>query len=163
MQRHKSWVHSFCLRYVSDADAAFDVTQETFVAAWRSIGRFDQNRPWTTWLRAIALNKCRDRGRRELVRRAIRGVLGADSEESLAHADPAPDPEARLVHKESSDRVSRAIAELPQRLKEPLLLTCFDGLSHAEAGDLLGVSPKTIETRVYRARRKLVLQLGIPD
>lgn len=163
MQRHKSWVHRFCLRYVSEADAAFDVTQETFVSAWRSIDRFDNSRPWTTWLRAIALNKCRDRGRREVVRRAIRGVLGAEAEETLAHADPSPNPEEQLVEVESTRQISQAIARLPERLKEPLILTCFDGLSHAEAASLLGVTPKTIETRVYRARRKLAEQLRLRE
>jgi RNA polymerase sigma-70 factor (ECF subfamily) len=51
--------------------------------------------------------------------------------------------------------VQRAINRLPAKLKEPLLLTYFDELSQQEAADLLGVTLKTVETRVYRARQRL--------
>jgi len=55
--------------------------------------------------------------------------------------------------------LQRAIDRLPQKLKEPLLLTYFDELSQQEAADVLGVTVKTIETRVYRARQQLAALL----
>ena len=79
MRRHKAGLYRFVRRYVGDADGAVDVVQESFVAAWRALRRFDGRRPFGVWLRAIALNKCRDRGRRQLVRRLAFGDKDAES------------------------------------------------------------------------------------
>lgn len=159
MQRHKPALYGFVRRYVGDADAAVDVVQETFVAAWRALARYDARRPFVVWLRAIALNKCRDRGRRLAVRRFILGDKDDQSPEAQAQPDPAPIGDGQLISAQRRAVVQTAINQLPAKLKEPLLLTYFDDLSQQEAADLLGVTAKTIETRVYRARQKLALLL----
>jgi RNA polymerase sigma-70 factor (ECF subfamily) len=51
--------------------------------------------------------------------------------------------------------LDKAIAELPAQLQEPLLLTAFEGMSQIEAGKALGISPKAVELRIYRARKQL--------
>ena len=155
LQRHKPGLYGFVRRYVSDADAAVDVVQETFVAAWRSLARFDGRRPFAVWLRAIALNKCRDRARRLAVRRFILGDKDEQSAEAIAQPDPEPYGEANLIPIERRAVFRKAIDQLPTKLKEPLLLTYFDDLTQQEAADLLGVTVKTVETRVYRARQRL--------
>lgn len=160
MRRHKDSLYRFVRRYVGDADAAYDVVQESFVAAWRAVGKFDGRRSFATWLRAIALNKCRDRGRRLAVRRAILGDRDLDSHEAQTVAAPGVSAEAALLDAEAVARLDWAIARLPAKLKEPLLLTYFDALSQQEAADLLGVTVKTIETRVYRARLRLAELVG---
>lgn len=160
MRRHKEGLYRFVRRYAGDPDAAYEVVQETFVAAWKAVDRFDGRRPFATWLRAIALNKCRDRGRRLAVRRAILGERDLDSPEAQGRADPAATPEETLARAQSVARLDRAIARLPTKLKEPLLLTYFEEMSQQEAGDLLGVSAKTIEMRVYRARQHLAALLS---
>ena len=76
MRRHKGWLYQFIRRYVADRDDAYDVLQESFVSAWGALARFDPERPFEAWLRRIALNKCRDRARRNAVRRAALRVFG---------------------------------------------------------------------------------------
>lgn len=154
LRRHKPALYGFARRYVGDTDAV-DVVQETFVAAWRALARYDARRPLAVWLRAIALNKCRDRARRLAVRRFILGEKDDQSPEAQAQPDPAPVADARLISAQRRAAIQKAISQLPARLKEPLLLTYFDDLSQQEAADLLGVTVKTIETRVYRARQRL--------
>ena len=155
MRRHNPPLYGFVRRYVADADAAVDVVQETFVAAWKALARFDGQRAFPVWLRAIALNKCRDRARRLAVRRLILGEKDEQSPEAQAQPDPAPDGEDSIVSAQRRALVQKAIDRLPIKLKEPLLLTYFDELTHQEAASLLGVTVKTIETRVYRARQRL--------
>ena len=75
-------------------------------------------------------------------------------------ADAQPDAEARWMAEQELVALDRAIAGLPRALKEPLLLTVFEGLSQAEAGRELGISAKAVETRVYRARRALTEVIG---
>jgi len=163
MRRHKGKLYGFVRRYAGDSDAAFEVVQETFVSAWKALGRYDASRPFAVWLRAIALNKCRDRGRRQTVRRLIFGEVDPESAEAQRQADPSPGADETLIGRDQRDTLAGAIARLPQKLKEPLLLTYFDDLSQQEAGQLLGISAKAVETRVYRARRRLAEQLGVDE
>lgn len=155
IRRHQPSLYGFVRRYVGEADAAVDVVQETFVAAWKALARFDGRRAFPVWLRAIALNKCRDRARRLAVRRLILGEKDEHSPEAQAQPDPAPDGEESMVSAQRRAVIQKAIDRLPVKLKEPLLLTYFDDLTQQEAATLLGVTVKTIETRVYRARQQL--------
>lgn len=153
MQRHKQRLYLFVRRYVGDADEAMDLMQESFVAAWSALDRFDLKRPFTVWLRRIAINKCRDWSRRRRVRQFFFAATSLNEATSQAASETSeasdPELETRLAE------LDRAIAALPSALKEALLLTAFDGLSQQEAGELLGVSAKAIETRIYRAKQHL--------
>ena len=154
MGRHKHWVYRFVRRYVGDADEAYDVVQDAFVAALSNLHRYDPQRPLEAWLRRIALNKCRDRARRAAVRRAI-GLSRRGPQETEAVADPAAGADLGLARGFALLALDRAIAALPAALKGALVLTALEGLSHADAGAVLGLSAKAVEARVARARRRL--------
>jgi RNA polymerase sigma-70 factor (ECF subfamily) len=159
MRIHKEPIYRFVRRYMGDADEAYDVVQDTFVAAWNALSGFDTTRPLTAWLRRIALNKCRDWSRRRQVRRFFFTAESIDSSpRDIAAPAPTDDGglEVQLI------ALDAQLAALPPSLKEPLLLTLFDGLSHKEAARMLNVSPKAIETRIYRARQILARQLSQP-
>lgn len=160
MRRHKGALHAFARRHVGDADVALEVVQESFLAAWKALGRYDRSRPFGAWMRAIVLNKCRDRGRRLLVRRIILGDRSIDAPGSPDYADTALGPEASALRAEQLARLEAAIARLPEALKEPLILTYLEGYSQQEAAALLNVSVKAVETRAYRARKRLADWLG---
>ncbi len=163
MRQHTHDLFRFARRYTGDAESARDVVQETFVSAWKALRRYDQARPFGVWLRAIALNKCRDLARRRFLRRVVLGQADPDGFETQSRSDPAPDAEAQLIARQHIEQIDRAVAGLPPGLKEPLLLTVFEGLSHSAAGDLLGLTAKAVEIRVYRARRRLAEVLGLGD
>lgn len=158
MGRHKHWLYRFVRRYVGDADEAYDVVQEAFVSALSNLGRYDPERPFEAWLRRIALNKCRDRARRDAVRRAF-GLSRRGPEETEAVADPAAGADEALGAQAALGALETAIAALPPALKEPLVLTVLEGLPQKEAGALLGLSAKAVEVRVYRAKRQLAEML----
>jgi RNA polymerase sigma factor (sigma-70 family) len=153
IRREKAGLYAFVRRYVGDPDDAYDVVQDAFVAAWRSMGRYDPNRAFGVWLRTIALNKCRDHGRRAKVRRLVLSAFAAEPK-APARADDNP----------GLARLDAAIAQLPALYKDPLLLTTAGGLSTAEAAMALQTSPKAIEMRLYRARQCLgELMAKIPE
>ncbi|MDB5458475.1 MAG: polymerase sigma-70 factor,ECF subfamily [Caulobacteraceae bacterium] len=162
MGRHKHWLYRFVRRYVGDAEEAYDVLQDAFVAALSNLSRYDPGRPFEAWLRRIALNKCRDRARREAVRRAF-GLSRRGPEETEAVADTAAIADQTLATSHAIKALDRAIAALPSALKEPLVLTVLEGLSQKEAGALLGLSPKAVEVRVYRAKKQLAEALDRDD
>jgi RNA polymerase sigma factor CnrH len=158
VSRHKGWAYQFVRRYVGNSADAYDVLQETFFSAWRALARYERDRPFEFWLRRIALNKCRDRNRRETVRRLIGARSGAEESDEIQ--DPAPGPSALTEGDQELRLLERYIAKLPRSLMEPLLLTALEGLSQEEAGKLLGISAKAIETKVYRARMRLTAVFG---
>lgn len=162
MGRHKQWTFRFVRRYVGNADDAYDVLQDTFFSAWLALERYQRQRPFDIWLRRIALNKCRDRARREAVRRVLSGFAGNDSEASEL-PDAAAGPETLTAVGQELEQLERSLSTLPRSLKEPLLLTALEGLSHQEAGELLGLNAKAIEMRIYRARARLSALRQPPD
>ena len=158
MRRHKEAIYRFIRRYVGDADEAYDLLQETFAAAWSALPAFDSARPMRAWLRRIALNKCRDWSRRRFVRRFFFTAAPINNSANvIAASDADPEQERRLAD------LDRQIASLPAGLKEPLLLTQFEGLSHKDAALILNISPKAVEMRIYRARAQLAAALGLPS
>ena len=155
VRRHKEGLYRLLRRYTGDPEDAYEAAHEAFIAAWSALPRYDPARPFGSWLRTIAINKARDRGRRALVRRLLFGAGSSDAGSALDAPDPAAPADEALVARQRTQTLDRAIAALPPQLKAPLLLTAFDGLSHQEAAAVLAVTPKTIETRVYRARKIL--------
>ena len=155
MRRHKEAVYRVARRHLADADEAFDIVQEVFVSAWRNIGRYDPERPLTTWLFRITVNACRDRHRRRAVRSFFYRAAPMDGARAVQVADDAQRVEEHVIDREELRRVERAIAKLPARSREAFLLYAVEGLSQAEVAEALGVSVKAVETRVARARRLL--------
>lgn len=155
IRRHQETVYRFVRRYVGDSEEASDLVQETFVAAWEAIGRFDRTRPAGAWLRRIALNKCRDWSRRRAIRHFFYRARDIDALEVPAPASMQSEADTLAEHEGLLSRLDDAIAALPAALKEPLILTALEGLTHRQAAALLGITAKAVETRIHRARRIL--------
>ena len=151
--RYKASVYRLIARQFGDPDEALDLTQESFVAAFAAIDRYDGERPFRVWIARIAVNKCRDWARRRKVRAFFSWALPLDDAHHVASDMPAPDLEADARLK--LDRVRGAIALLPQKLREVLILRGLEEATQAEAAAILQVSEKTVETRLYRARATL--------
>ncbi len=159
VRREKGPLYRFVRRYVGDADDAYDIVQDAFVSAWLALERYDRRQPFAFWLRAIALNKCRDHGRRQAVRRRFLMLLsfasGSAEQAGLdAQEQSGADEERRLR------RLDQAISALPKQYKEPLLLTIVSGLTQQQAAEQLGTSAKAIEMRIRRAKGRLGLALS---
>ncbi|KHA65729.1 MULTISPECIES: RNA polymerase sigma factor [unclassified Sphingomonas] len=159
MRRHRQSVFRMVRACVGEADEALDLVQETFVAAHQALPRYDGDRSMRAWLSTIAINKCRDWGRKRTVRRflSFAAPIGPEAE---AVADDQVAIDDATGDRQELDRVTRAISTLPANLKEPLVLRTIEGLSQAETAEVLGISEKAVETRLYRARRSLADRLG---
>jgi RNA polymerase sigma factor CnrH len=159
VRRHKAGIYRFVRRYIGQSDDAYDILQDCFVSAWTGLARYDPARPFPPWLRVIALNKCRDFARRQKVRKLILKAFAVESEvtETVSPAEGLGGLDAEA---DRLGRLDKAIARLPAFYKEPLLLTTVSGLSHVEAAEELGTTSKAIEMRLYRARKKILSDLG---
>lgn len=135
--------------------------EETFVSAWRAAARYDSSRPFRVWLFQIALNKSRDWRRRRKVRHLFFTATSLETPEAQAVEAKDAGPEA-VAHDRHLERLlGTAIEDLPEDLKQPFLLVALAEFTYSEAGAVLGMSLKTIEGRVARARRRL--QAALPQ
>ncbi|QDC39133.1 sigma-70 family RNA polymerase sigma factor [Sphingobium fuliginis ATCC 27551] len=153
MRRHRDAVFRLARGHAGDATEALDITQETFISAFAALGRYDGARPFRLWIARIAVNKCRDWARRRAVRRLF--TFARPIEEAGAVADGMPTPEEAVQSRAELAHIHAAIAALPGNLKDVLVLRAIEGMSQAEAAQILGISEKAVETRLYRARNKL--------
>ena len=152
-ERHRESIYRLVRSAIGDADEALDVTQEALIAAFGALDRYDATRPFRAWIARIALNKARDWGRRRAVRRLF--SFGMPDHDGHMVPDDAVGADRAAEHREALARVSSAIVGLPAKLKEALLLRTVEGMTQSEVASLLGLTEKTVETRLYRARQKL--------
>jgi RNA polymerase sigma-70 factor (ECF subfamily) len=142
-------VYRFALRLTGDAHAAEDLTQETFLRAWRRRRQLHEPRAARVWLFRIAVNVWQDQLRRGRSRVARAGALPPDQ--------PAPGPAAddEAAARERRDLALQALAELPDRQREALYLRACEGLSAAEIAAVLGTSADAVKASSCVARKKL--------
>jgi len=162
IDRHQKGLFRSIFRHIPNEADALELTQETFVRAYFNIGKFRPSAKFVTWLYRIAMNLCRDRSRRRAYRHSLRTIsIDADEfEEQTQLSAVERGPDRRTQDREKVRAVEKAISELPQDLMNTLILTALEGRTHVEAAELLGISPKTVEARVHRARRILLQKMG---
>ena len=142
-------VFTVCLTFTQNRFDAEDMAQETFLAAFDHLGGFDGRNP-KAWLTSIAANKCRD-----LLRSPSHRAVALTDEEAACLEDTARTPEQTFFQKDSADSVRR----LCRRLKEPYRLVAesyfCDRVKLSELAVRTGENIRTLETRLYRAKRLL--------
>jgi RNA polymerase sigma-70 factor (ECF subfamily) len=163
MSRHGERLFHYLIRVLQDEAEAADLAQETFARVYLNRTKFQAGKKFSTWLYAIATNLARDRIR-WLTRHRHVSLEGTreDDEGGLQNVLPAGDRTPR-EHLEASERaaaVRRALAELPEDLRVPLVLSEYEEQSHAEIAVVLECSPKAVEMRIYRARQQLRASLA---
>lgn len=158
--RHKSSLYRLARRYVGDADEAYDIVQEAFVAAWLALRRFDPSQSFISWLRTILLNRCRDHARRRAVRRRVLALFFLASPQAHEPAELEVELEHEQLELQRLRHLERAIAELPPIYKEPLLLTLVSGLTQPETARELNITVKAVELRIRRAKLRLAATLA---
>jgi RNA polymerase sigma-70 factor, ECF subfamily len=145
---HARCVSRYALAVLRDRSDAEDVTQTTFLNAYRALRRGERPRNPDFWLIAIARNACRERIR--LGQRRPREVV-FDEEVGAA---PEVDGDAP-----TADELRQALLRLPENQRSALVMRALEGRSCAEIAEVLGVSRSAVETLLFRARRTLRSQL----
>lgn len=146
-KKYQKQIYNFICRMVS-ADDAFDITQDTFYHAMRGIGGFKPGKRFSTWLFAIAKNRCFD-----VLRRRGR-IQNVEFNEKL-HAAPAGsegDPVHHARKRELCDIVQECLSQLSERDRLVITLRDFNQLSHEEMSEVLGASIASVKSKIHRAR-----------
>ena len=164
MDRHREGLFCFVLRHVHNEADALELAMETFVRAYFNIDKFRPAAKFATWLYHIALNLCRDHVRSRAYQYSLQTVSfdapaqqGGDPSLLLA---PEGRPDQKADRVEELSALEKAIGELPEDLKNAFILNALEDRPQAETAELLGISLKAVEMRVYRARKLLLEKMS---
>lgn len=160
VERHQDRLVRLCERLLQDREAALDATQEVFLKAFRKAGSLEPRGELYTWLYRVATNHCLNRLRR---RRIVRFLpLFGESEERPRPPEPVaetPGPEEALTARRRWQETRRAMARLPDSQRAVLVLAKWEGLSAREIAATLGITEGAVESRLFRAMRRLTADL----
>ncbi|GAA2881606.1 RNA polymerase sigma factor [Nonomuraea rubra] len=153
-QRHAPWLRARLSRRCADPDAVDDALQETFLAVWRSAGRFDGGNA-AGWLWTIAIRRLVS----ALRARGSRWIGGDVDPGDLANGVIGSAEEVVLLGVEHGD-LGSALNRLSPELRAVIEATVLDGLTTREAARLLGIPEGTVKSRAARARARLREELS---
>ena len=163
MDRHATTVFHFLCRMLGNEEDANDLAQEAFVRVFQHRARFQPDAKFTTWLYTIAGNLARNHHRWRCRHPTVSlDATNENTDESLGDVLPTADvsPSEAAVTEERSNAVRAAVQARPEDLREAVILCEWQDLTVAEAAAVLQTSPKAVEARLYRARRRLREQLA---
>jgi RNA polymerase sigma-70 factor (ECF subfamily) len=158
MERHAAPIFGFLCRLTGNAEDAHDLAQETFVRVFKSKASYRSGQAFSTWLYAIAANLARNHFRwRSRHPNVSLEAENRDSGQSLASTLPAglPGPSDEALARERAAAVRAAVRNLPEDLREAIVLCEWEEKSVAQAATILQTTAKGVESRLYRARRLL--------
>ena len=158
MDRHAAAVFHFLCRMVGNEDDANDLAQETFVRVYKSCHSFRTSQKFSTWMFTIAANLARNHFRwRSRHPNLSLDAENPETEQSLGSTLPtdAPNPNEEALAEERAQAIRLAVRNLPEDLREAIVLCEWEECSVAEAAAILEATPKAVESRLYRARKLL--------
>lgn len=169
VERYQNDVYATTFRIVARAEDAEDLTQETFLRAFRALKRYDPARPFGAWLHTIATRLCIDHHRRNRARMVslTQPEEGTSGEErTIDLEDPTAGPEETAEQSELARRLEALVMELPPDSRAAILLRHQHDMPYEEIARALGAPLGTIKARIHRARlmlkEKLLAQGDIP-
>jgi RNA polymerase sigma-70 factor (ECF subfamily) len=154
VERHRRIVYQVCYRFVSNHEDASDLSQESFVRAWRGLKNFKGQSALSTWLYRIAVNVC--------LNRVSAKTPATEPIESTDHFEDTriEGAQAALLRQERAAAVRKAIASLPKKQRATLILRSYHDLSHQQIAEILGSSVGATKANFFHALANLKKILG---
>lgn len=146
--RHRRAVYQVCYRFVNHHEDAADLTQDTFVRAWKSLGSFRGQSRFSTWVYRIAVNV-------SLNRVSVKTPVADGTDLDLVADHRTPAPGQALADRERAAAVRKAVQALPPKQRAALILRTYHELSHQEVAEIVGTSVGAVKANVFHALANL--------
>jgi RNA polymerase sigma-70 factor (ECF subfamily) len=155
LSRYERPIHAFVFHFFHDPALCQDVTQETFLRAWRFISSFRLEEKFSTWLYSIAKNLCIDEMRR-LQKGATVDIDGVDPELFTADPGGSGDPLRTTILLQEGDTLRRVVARLPEKYRTCIILFYFNELTYEEISAVMKVSLSNTKILLFRGKKMLL-------
>ena len=148
VERHYMRIYKMAYSYVGQKAAAEDITQNACIKLANSLDQFRFDAAFTTWLYRLVINTAKDYLK---VQNRKHSREGGTLYEDAVMATAPDDQEALAEQREAL----RAIGDLPDDLRETVILVCWHGLTHKEAAEVLGIKENTVSWRLHEVRKQM--------
>jgi RNA polymerase sigma-70 factor, ECF subfamily len=148
VERYYDFIHRVAWRWAGNRSDAEDIAQDVCVRLGKAIRSYRGGSAFTTWLYALTLNAARD-----LKRKAVRD--SAKTEAFGVHALVSGGEVVEPADEDPAERMWAAVRTLPDKQREAVLLVYGEGLSHADAADVMGSAEATVSWHVHEAKKRL--------
>jgi|SRR6185369_2600405 len=161
IQRYSGDIYALLFRITQNPDEAGELTQETFLKAFKAISKFRADSELKTWLFRIAINESRNRHRwwkRRFRERTVSLDDTVGNTDITLHdtlADTSENPESSLLRRETEQALEAALISLPQSFREVIVLCDIEGQSYQQIAEVLGINIGTVKSRIARGREEL--------
>lgn len=165
VRKHAASAFNVAYRITGNRTDAEDLTQETFLRAFRFFGNYNRAYPFESWLYKIMSNLWIDALRRRPKQGqpvSLDQTFG-DDEQTIDVRDDGPTPEQQIVESTLDSRVQKALDTLPKAFRTAVVLADIEGLSYEEIADIMKCSIGTVRSRIHRGRRSMRQKLGNLD
>ena len=156
LKRYNSRIYRLAYGILRNPQDAEEVIQEVFLRLFQKLGSFKGESSFSSWLYRVAINttymKLREKRGPDTVPLEVVGKFMEEQAEKHGPVDWTGMPDDELLTEEALKLISDAIEQLPEDFKTVLILRDVDGLSTEEVGELLGLSPPAVKSRLHRAR-----------
>ena len=159
VRRWERKIFALCFGMLTREDEARDATQETFIAAYRSLGRFRGEARVSSWLHRIAVNQCLTVKRRAKTRSEEFLDDEAGESEKVFVAPSRYSPGSEAEQSERLNLVRQAVGALPTDLRQVVVMKEFEEMTFQEISDTLEIPLSTVKSRLYTALKQLRMRL----
>ncbi|MBP8131278.1 MAG: sigma-70 family RNA polymerase sigma factor [Candidatus Hydrogenedentes bacterium] len=162
VRRYRNDVFALSCHFVKNREEAWDISQDVFVKAYKSLRDFRGEASFKTWLLRITANRCKDFfKKRNLETVPFDDAIGAGEQPSAI-----PNPGRQVQAQELGAAIEAAVAQLPEKHRTAFLLREYQGLSYQEMANTMGCNIGTVMSRLHHARRKLqntLIKMGVVE
>lgn len=146
--RYKRLIYSVVYNMIRDREETNDISQEVFVRIYKALDRYNPEYKFSTWAAKIATNLCMD-----VLRKKKPALVPIEEIEDVSNGFDTP--ETQYMESERNERVRKAVAELPDKYRIPIILFHQGGLSYEEITETINEPMSIVKNRLYRARLML--------
>lgn len=166
--KYQNKIYALAYRYMGNEEDAYDMTQEAFIKAYRSLRSFKGKSSFSTWVYRVVTNVCLDE-----LRRRKRRIIALPLDEPLATKDgdevekeimdPSPTADILYEQKELSQYIQNALNQMKPDHKATVILRDVMGFTYEEIAQILNCNVGTVKSRLSRARRELQKKLNVRE
>ncbi len=161
VRRYRNDVFRLSYHYVHNREEAWDLSQEVFIKAYRSIGYFRGESNFKTWLLRIAANQCKDYFKKRRL-----ATVSFDERMGVEPPGKQLEPGRAVLAQEIGEAIQAALEKLPHKHRTAFVLREFEGMSYEEMSQVMECSLGTVMSRLHHARKKLqqsLIHMGIAE
>lgn len=144
VELYKKKIISLCYSFTEDYQEAEDISQEVFIALYNSIGAFQGKSSLSTYIYKVTINRCLDFKRKKSIKNFLSGLIETNKE--------------NVIDDDEKSYVRSCIRKLPIELRTPIVLYYYIGLSQKEIAEIIGITSKNVEGKIYRGKQKLKIE-----